>query len=74
MFGAGVVLSAAELAQSAGQPGTGLLLLALFASFASLARDWSRGSSRRAADSQALPNEAPHGGMIPFSPLLRVSS
>lgn len=43
MFGAGVVLSATELTRSVGQPGTGLLFLALFVSLTSLARDWSHG-------------------------------
>ena len=47
MLGAAVVLSAAELWQSAGQRGTGLLVLALFASLASLTSDWSRGTSFR---------------------------
>ncbi len=45
MFGAGVVLSAAELTRSPGQRGTGLLLLALIASLASLLRDWTHGRS-----------------------------
>lgn len=44
MFGAAVVLSAAELVQAAGQRGTGLLLGALVVSLACLLRDWTRGT------------------------------